>query len=130
MTVIYIKDSETIANFLIVIGSNKATLVYEQTRVEKEYRNNMNRKINCEVANLDKIAVTASRQLNDILLLKKNKQFEDLPEEVKKVANLRLEYPEASLEKIGEMLEPKLSKAGVSHRFKKIKMIADELRNE
>ena len=130
MTVIYIKDSEVISNFLIIIGSNKATLTYEQTRVEKEYRNNMNRKINCEVANLDKIAVAASKQLNDILLLKKKKRFEELPEEIKEIAKLREEHPEASLEKIGEMLEPKLSKAGVSHRFKKIKMLADELRGE
>ena len=58
------------------------------------------------------------------------KKFEELSEEIKKVANLREKYPEANLEKIGDMLEPKLSKAGVSHRFKKIKMIADELRNE
>lgn len=130
MTVIYIKDSEAISNFLIMIGSNRATLTFEQTRVEKEYRNNMNRKINCEVANMDKIAVAASKQLSDIILIKKNKKFEDLSDEIKSVANLRLQYPEASLEKIGEMLEPKLSKAGVSHRFKKIKMLADELRHE
>lgn len=130
MTVIYIKDSEAISNFLILIGSNRGTLFFEQTRVEKEYRNNMNRKINCEVANLDKIAVAASRQLNDILLIKKMKKFEELPEEIKKLANLREEHPEANLEKLGEMLEPKLSKAGVSHRFKKIKTLADELRNE
>ena len=130
MTVIYVKDSEAISNFLILIGSNKGTLTFEQTRVEKEYRNNMNRKINCEVANMDKIAVAASRQLNDILLIKKAKRFEELSDDIKKVAKLREEYPEASLEKIGEMLEPKLSKAGVSHRFKKIKMLADELREE
>lgn len=130
MTVIYVKDSEAISNFLILIGSNRGTLAFEQTRVIKEYRNNMNRKINCEVANMDKIAVAASRQLNDILLLKKMKKFEELPEEIKKLAKLREEHPEANLEKLGEMLEPKLSKAGVSHRFKKIKLLADELRGE
>ena len=130
MTVIYVKDSEAISNFLILIGSNRGTLAFEQTRVIKEYRNNMNRKINCEVANMDKIAVAASRQLNDILLLKKMKKFEELPEEIKKLAKLREEHPEANLEKLGEMLEPKLSKAGVSHRFKKIKLLADELRDE
>lgn len=130
MTVIYLKDSETISNFLILIGSNKGTLEYEQTRVIKEYRNNMNRKINCEVANMDKIAVAASKQLNDIMLIKKMKKFEELPEEIKNVAILREKYPEANLEKIGEMLEPKLSKAGVSHRFKKIRMLADELRDK
>ena len=79
---------------------------------------------------MDKIAVAASKQLNDILLLKKMKRFEELSDELKNVIKLREQYPEASLEKIGEMLEPKLSKAGVSHRFKKIKMLADELREE
>ena len=128
MTVIYLKDAEEISNFLALIGSNKGTISYEQTRVMKEYRNNVNRRINCEVANMDKTAMAASKQLNDILLLKKKHAFETLPKELKEIAKLREKYPEASLEKLGEMLEPKLSKAGVSHRFKKISLIAAELK--
>ena len=127
MTVIYIKDAEEISNFLALIGSNKGTISYEQTRVMKEYRNNVNRRINCEVANLDKTAMAASKQLNDILFLKKKNAFETLPKELKEIAKLREKYPQASFEKLGEMLEPKLSKAGVSHRFKKIATIAEEL---
>ena len=96
--VIYIKDSETISDFLKIIGSNKGIILFEQTKVEKEYRNNMNRRINCEVANMDKIAVAASEQL--------------------------------SLDKIGDMLDVKLSRSGVSHRFKKIKEIANEVRDK
>ena len=96
----------------------------------KEYRNDMNRKINCEVANMDKVATAASNQLNDIMLIKSKNRFMELSKELQDVALLREKNPEASLEKIGEMLEPRLSKAGVSHRFKKIKQIADELRNE
>lgn len=129
-TVIYLKDAEEISNFLIIIGSNISLLSFEQARVMKEYRNDMNRKINCEVANMDKVATAASNQLNDIMFIKSKNKFMELSKELQSVALLREKNPEASLEKIGEMLEPKLSKAGVSHRFKKIKLIADELRNE
>lgn len=126
--VLYIKDSDTIADFLRVIGSNKGILIFEQTKVEKEYRNNMNRKINFEVANIDKTAVAASEQLKDIMILKQNKMFEKLPKNLKQIANLRIKYPEASLDKIGNMLEPALSRSGVSHRFKKIKELANEVK--
>lgn len=129
-TVLYSKDSEEISKFLIIVGSSISVLSYEQTRVMKEYRNDMNRKINCEVANMDKVATAASNQLNDIMLIKSKNRFMELSKELQDVALLREKNPEASLEKIGEMLESRLSKAGVSHRFKKIKQIADELRNE
>lgn len=129
-TVLYLKDSEEISKFLIIVGSSISVLSYEQTRVMKEYRNDINRKINCEVANMDKVATAASNQLNDIMLIKSKNRFMELSKELQDVALLREKNPEASLEKIGEMLEPRLSKAGVSHRFKKIKQIADELRNE
>lgn len=129
-TVLYLKDSEEISKFLIIVGSSISVLSYEQTRVMKEYRNDMNRKINCEVANMDKVATAASNQLNDIMLIKSKNRFMELSKELQDVALLREKNPEASLEKIGEMLESRLSKAGVSHRFKKIRQIADELRNE
>ena len=129
-TVLYLKDAEEISKFLIIVGSSISLLSYEQTRVMKEYRNDMNRKINCEVANMDKVATAASNQLNDIMLIKSKNRFMELSKELQDVALLREKNPEASLEKIGEMLEQRLSKAGVSHRFKKIRQIADELRNE
>ena len=124
--VIYMKNAEMIADFLRIIGSNRALIEYEQAKVEKEYRNNMNRIINFEVANIDKTAVAASEQLRDIMKLKAAKKFEKLPNSLKQVANLRIKYAEASLDKIGNMLVPKLSRSGVSHRFKKIKELADE----
>lgn len=129
-TVLYLKDAEEISKFLIIVGSSISLLSYEQTRVMKEYRNDMNRKINCEVANMDKVATAASNQLNDIMLIKSKNRFMELSKELQDVALLREKNPEASFEKIGEMLEQRLSKAGVSHRFKRIKQIADELRNE
>ena len=125
--VIYMKDSEVIADFLRVIGSNKSIIEFEQMKVEKEYRNNMNRKINFEVANMDKTAMAASEQLRDIMILKDAKKFQKLPNNLKQIANLRIKYPEASLDKIGSMLEPALSRSGVSHRFKKIKELANEV---
>lgn len=126
--VIYLKDSEAISDFLRIIGSNRGIMAFEQIKVEKEYRNNMNRKINCEVANIDKTAVAASEQLKDIMFLKEKKIFAKLSENLRQIANLRLKYPEASLDKLGSLLEPKLSRSGVSHRFRKIKEFADEVR--
>ena len=69
-------------------------------------------------------------QLEDIAVIKKNRKFEKLPDGLKQLARLRLSYKEATLEELGSMLEPKLSRAGVSHRFKKMKQIADELRKK
>lgn len=127
--VIYIKDAESISDFLIMIGSNKSTIEYEQVRALKNYNNYRNRKDNCETANWDKSAKASSQQLKDILDIKDVKGFEKLPIKLRQIANLRVKYPMASLEEIGNMLEPKLSKAGVSHRFKKINEIAEEIRN-
>lgn len=130
MLVIYIKDAEMISNFLIMIGSNKSTIEYEQARALKEYKNYRNRMDNCETANWDKTAKAASLQQKDILDIKNAKKFEKLPAKLRQVANLRMKYPMADLGKIGSMLEPQLSKAGVSHRFKKINEIAEEIRKE
>ncbi|MBQ9314029.1 MAG: DNA-binding protein WhiA [Clostridia bacterium] len=127
--VIYMKDAETISNFLILIGSNRGTIAYEEARTLKNYNNYMNRKDNCETANWDKTAKAASMQQRDILDIKHAKEFEKLPVKLKQIANLRMKYPMAGLEEIGDMLAPKLSKAGVSHRFKKIHEIAEEIRN-
>ncbi len=127
--VLYIKDAETISDFLIMIGSNRSTLQFEQIRTLKNYKNYKNRKDNCETANWDKTAQAASMQQRDILDIKKAKMFEKLPIKLKQVANLRVKYPMAGLGEIGEMLDPPLSKAGVSHRFKKLNEIAEEIRN-
>lgn len=128
--VIYIKDAETISEFLIMIGANKSIIEFEDARALKEYKNYSNRIDNCETANWDKTAKAASMQQKDIIDIKKAKMFEKLPLKLRQIANLRLNYPMAGLEEIGEMLDPKLSKAGVSHRFKKINEIAEEIRNK
>lgn len=128
--VIYLKGAESISTFLATIGANRGTLSFEETRVIKEMRNKINRLNNFENANFDKTVDASLTQLEDIAVIKKNRKFEKMPEGLKQLAKLRLSYKEATLEELGNMLEPKMSRAGVSHRFKKIKQIADELRNK
>lgn len=128
--VIYLKGAESISVFLAAIGANRGTLTFEETRVVKEMRNKINRLNNFENANFDKTVDASLTQLEDISVIKRNRKFERMPEPLKQLARLRLSYKEATLEELGNMLEPKLSRAGVSHRFKKIKQIADELRKK
>lgn len=128
--VIYLKGAEDISDFLTLIGSNKGRLAFEETRVIKDMRNRVNRLNNFENANFDKTIDAGLGQIADIELIKQNRKFSKLPEGLKQLAKLRLSYKEATLEELGNMLEPKLSRAGVSHRFKKIKEIANELRNK
>lgn len=126
--VIYLKNAESISEFLAVVGSNKGILNFEETRVIKEMRNRVNRISNFENANYDKTLDAGLNQIADIELIKKKRKFEKLPDSLKDLARLRLAYREATLEELGKMLEPNLSRAGVSHRFKKIREIANELR--
>lgn len=126
--ILYIKEGEQISAFLACIGASKAVLKFEDIRVYKEMKNNVNRIVNMETANLNKTIDAAILQIEDIRLIKEKNKFDDMPEELKEVAILRLENPEASLKEIGEMLESPLSKSGVNHRLKKIQELAEELR--
>ncbi|MBR3325308.1 MAG: DNA-binding protein WhiA [Clostridia bacterium] len=125
---LYIKDGENISKFLALIGANKSVLKFEDTRVVKEVRNKVNRIVNCETANLNKTVNSAVKQIEDIKLIKSMKRFEELSEKEKKLANLRIKNPEASLIELGSMLNPPLSKSGVSHRMKKIEEFANKLK--
>jgi DNA-binding protein WhiA len=126
--VLYIKESEEISKFLALIGSNKGVLRFEDVRITKEVKNNVNRLVNCETANLNKIVNAAVDQVNDINLIKKLRKYDELPDYLKELAELRLENPDASLKTLGEMLEKPIGKSGVNHRFQKIHEIAEELR--
>lgn len=117
---LYIKDGEEISNFLALIGGNSAVLKFEEIRVLREMKNNVNRLVNCETANLNKTINTSVKQLEDIKKLKKTGKFNNLPEELKEIAKLREENPEATLEQLGSMLSKPIGKSSVSHRFKKI----------
>jgi hypothetical protein len=125
-TSIYIKDAEEISKLLALIGAGKAVLNFEEIRVVRETRNNVNRLVNCETANLNKTINASVEQIKQIQYLKEMKIFDQLQDNLKEVANLRLEYPEASLVELGEMLEKPIGKSGVNHRLKKICEIAEE----
>ncbi len=99
---LYLKDGEEISSFLALMGANKSVLKFEEIRVIKETRNNVNRLVNCETANLNKTISAAVKQIEDIKKLKKNKQFETLPDTLKELANLRLQNPDASYEELRE----------------------------
>lgn len=125
--VTYIKESEQISDLLALMGAHKALLDFENVRAVKETRNQINRVINCETANLDKIVDTSMRQINSIKVLKKHKAIDKLPDHLRELAYLRLKHGNASLKELGEMLNPPLGKSGVNHRLRKIEEIAEDL---
>lgn len=126
----YIKDSEDIVNFLALIGANNGVLRFEETRVLKEARNNVNRIVNCETANLNKTLSAANSQIIAIKELKRKHKFNLLTKELKEIAELRLKNPDLSYDEIGKLLEKPLSKSGVSHRLNKIIKISEEPKND
>lgn len=128
--VVYVKESDMIVDALNVMGAYKALMRMEDIRVWKEVRNHTNRKVNCDIANINKIVSSSQRQLDDIHFIEKTKGLHFLKRNLREVAELRMEEPELSLKELGEMLNPPVSKSGVNHRLKKISEIADELRSE
>ncbi len=126
--VIYLKDADLISSFLALIGASKSVLLFEDVRVTKEIKNNINRLVNCETANLNKVINASVDQINDIKLIQKLKKFDELPDYLKEIAIVRLENPDSSLKDLGELLDKPLGKSGVNHRLKKIHELAEELR--
>lgn len=125
--IIYIKDGENISAFLALIGANNSMLRFEETRVIKETRNNINRIVNCETANLNKTIDASVEQIKNIKLLKQKHKFHNLPENLQEIAELRIKNPDASYEELGKMLTEPIGKSGVSHRLNKINQIAKEI---
>lgn len=128
--VIYIKDGDEISNFLALIGANKSVLEFEQTRVVKDVRNKVNRLVNCETANLNKTINASVRQVEDIKYIKKRHKFNSLTPKDRDIANLRLEFPNATYAELAKKTNPEIGKSGVNHRLTNISKFADELRNE
>ena len=127
---IYTKDGEEISKMLALIGANKSVLKYEEIRVIREMKNNVNRIVNCETANLNKTVNAAMKQIEDIKLLQEKGKFESLPEHLKEVAVIRLKHPELSLVEIGNKLTPPIGKSGVSYRLQAISKLAEEIKEE
>ncbi|HBL05896.1 MULTISPECIES: DNA-binding protein WhiA [unclassified Clostridium] len=128
--VIYLKEGEQIVDLLNIIGAHNALLELENIRIMKEMRNNVNRIVNCETANLSKTVNAAVRQVESIKLIESEIGLDRLPKNLKEVAKLRLAFPDESLKELGAMLNPPVGKSGVNHRLRRIEKIADELRKE
>lgn len=121
--IVYLKDGESIVKFLNVIGAHNAMMELENARIIKEMRNNVNRVVNCETANLGKVVKAALRQVNCIKFIETKMNLTELPESLLFIANLRLQYPEASLNELVDHAEG-LGKSGINHRLKKLQELA------
>ncbi|MDD3202814.1 MAG: DNA-binding protein WhiA [Pygmaiobacter massiliensis] len=125
---LYFKASEQVEDMLTLMGATTASLEIMNRKIYKEFRNKTNRITNCENANIDKIINASENAIRNLQLLRENQQFESLPEELREIARLRIDYPECSLAELGAMLEPPLGKSGVSHRLRKLASIAEGLK--
>jgi len=128
--IVYLKEGEQIVDLLNIIGAHSSLLELENVRIMKEMRNNVNRLVNCETANLSKTVNAAIRQVESIRLIQKEIGLQRLPKNLRDIAELRLAYPDESLKELGEFLNPPVGKSGVNHRLRKIEKIAEELRKE
>ncbi len=125
----YQKSEVLASDFLSLIGASKSVLEFENIRVIKEMRNNVNRLVNMETANLNKIVNSSLDQVNDILYIDKEIGLNSLDENLREVALLRLKNRESSLRDIGNLLNPKIGKSAVNYRMKKLREIAKLLRS-
>lgn len=123
--VVYLKEGSQIVDILNVMEAHIALMNLENVRILKEMRNSVNRKVNCETANISKTVNAAVKQLEDIIYIRDNMGLETLPDNLREIAALRLEYPEAPLKELGTYLTPPVGKSGVNHRLRKISIIAE-----
>ena len=126
--VVYVKDSSQVVDLLNIMGAYNALMDMENVRIVKDMRNNVNRKVNCETANINKTVSAAVKQIEDIRFIQMSSAFDELPESLQEMAELRVRYPEATLAELGQLLDRPVGKSGVNHRLKKISLFADELR--
>lgn len=127
-SVVYIKDGEMIVEMLGLMGAHISLMDMENIRIKKDIRNTINRRVNCEAANLNKTVSAAVKQVNDINYIISTKGIDFLPENLQELALARLESEDATLKELGEMMTPPIGKSGVNHRLRKISEIAEELR--
>lgn len=127
--VCYVKEAEGIVDFLNLTGAHKALLDFENVRVLKNVRNNINRVVNFETANLNKTVNASVTQCEDIRLIERKMGIGGLSDDLRLMAEIRIENPEASLSELGLMMNPQLGKSGVSHRLGKLHKIAEQIRD-
>ncbi|HLQ74730.1 MAG TPA: DNA-binding protein WhiA [Alloiococcus sp.] len=127
--IVYVKESEKIADFMALIGATNNMFRFEDVRIVRDMRNSVNRIVNCETANLNKTISAASKQIQNIELIDQEIGLTELPKKLYEVAVTRLEHPDVSLKELGELIPSGvISKSGVNHRLRKINKIAEELK--
>ena len=125
---LYLKSSADIVKLLNITGAHSALLDYENTRVLKEVKNQVNRLVNCETANLTKTVQAAREQIENIKLIEEFEGLASLSPSLQEMAELRLANPYATYKELGELMEPQLSKSGVNHRLRRLNKIAKEIK--
>ncbi|MDE6675480.1 MAG: DNA-binding protein WhiA [Acetatifactor sp.] len=125
--VVYVKEGAGIVDLLNVMGAHVSLMNLENLRILKEMRNSINRRVNCETANITKTVNAASRQIEDILYLRDHYGLQKLPPALRRMAEVRLEYPDAPLKELGQHLEPPVGKSGVNHRLRKLSELAQQV---
>lgn len=126
--IVYLKDADLISDMLNVMEAHVSLMTFENERIFKSVRGDVNRQFNCEMANLKKTVAASQMQCEAIKLIKEKVGLETLSPGLREVAELRLMYPEKSLSELGELMEPKLGRSGVNHRMEKIIETAEELK--
>lgn len=126
--VVYIKEGDQIVQILNIMEAHTALMELENVRILKEMRNSVNRKVNCETANINKTVNASVKQIEDIEYLRSAMGLENLSEGLEDIARLRLAQPDATLKELGMMLTPTVGKSGVNHRLRKLSTLAEELR--
>lgn len=127
--IVYLKEAEKIADFLQLIGATSSMLAFENVRIVRDMRNSVNRLVNCENANLDKVATAANQQIENIRLIEATVGLASLPAKLRAIAETRLSHQEVSLKELGTLVpDGPISKSGVNHRLRKLNAYAEELR--
>lgn len=127
--VVYVKEGAGIVELLNIMEAHVALMNLENLRILKEMRNSINRRVNCEAANIQKTVQSSTRQVEDIIYLRDYYGFSRLPDNLREMAEVRLAYPEAALKELGEYLSPPVGKSGVNHRLRKLSELAEKLRS-
>ena len=125
-SILYFKHSEGIEDFLTFLGAPLCAMGVMEAKMEKELINGVNRRVNCETANLSKVVNAAGDQIDAIRLLERRGVLQTLPEKLRITARLRVEHPEATLAELAEMFDPPVSKSAVNHRMRKLAELAKE----
>jgi len=126
--VTYISDADSISDLLSLMGAHKSLLAFENMRIYKSMRENVQRIVNCETANLQKTVSASVRQTEDIEYIRSTIGFDSLSDSLREIAMLRIEMPGATLKELADSFDPPIGKSGVNHRLRKLSKIAENLR--